>query len=307
MIDILGLAILRPYWLLALPLIAVIVYFAWRRTSASSGWERAVDPALMAAFSRMGRVVSGKARRNLMPAFAMVLIALALTGPATERRNGASFRNLDGVILVMDVSDSMTKSPAWVDAMTSARIIAQRAGSKPVGLVAYAGDAYLASALTSDTRVLGTTVSFLGEGIIPDPGSRPERGLAIADRILAEAEIVAGDVVLISDGDGLGGEASQLARAIRAKGARLSTIYVPTDRVEGETPPDRGSLGAIADLGGGIMAEARNPLPVAQLISSGLATRLESTEFAVLIWHDWGRFLLLLAMIPVLTMFRRVA
>ncbi len=303
MIELFGLALLRPLWLLALPVIALIVFVAWRRTSASSGWERAVDPALMAAFTRMGRVVEGKAKRDLLPAAAMVLVALALTGPAVERRDGASFRNLDGVVLVMDVSDSVAQSDAWLDAMTAVRLIAQRAGSKPVALVAYAGDAYLASPLTTDARVFGTTVSFLTEGIIPDKGSRPALGLAMAAQILADAEIVAGDVVLVSDGEGLSGETSRLATAIRAKGARLSTVYIPG---AGEAP-DPVALTALAEIGGGIAVQARNPVPVASLIGSGLATRLESTDFAVLIWRDYGRFLLLLALFPVLLMFRRVA
>jgi Ca-activated chloride channel family protein len=306
MIEFAGYALLRPWWLLALPAVALVTWLAWRRSEASSGWEQAVDPALMAAFSRMGRVIEGKARRNFLPAIAMFLVVLALAGPSHERRDTESFRNLDGVVLVMDVSDSVTKGPAWADAMTAARIVAQSAGSKQVALIVFAGDAYLASPLTTDARVLGTTISFLTEGIVPDSGSRPARGLLIADQVLAESEIVAGDVVLISDGAGLDAESSALASAIRSRGARLSTVSVPSGGLDAR-PGDPAAMSALASVGGGVTVQARNPSELANLLGSGLAKRLETTGYAVLAWQDFGRYLLLFAMIPVLMMFRRVA
>ena len=49
---------------------------------------------------------------------------------------------------------------------------------------------------------------------MPDPGSRPERGLALARRIQQEAEILAGDVILMTDGAGLTPRAFAEAEAI---------------------------------------------------------------------------------------------
>ncbi len=68
----------------------------------------------------------------------------------------------------------------------------------------FAGDAYLASQLSHDRRSLGTAMALLDGSFIPDPGSRPERGLALARASLAAAGLVTGDIPILSDGGGLG-------------------------------------------------------------------------------------------------------
>ena len=47
------------------------------------------------------------------PVLAAGLICLGVMGPAVNRGEGESFRNLDGVIYVMDISRSMTEDEIW--------------------------------------------------------------------------------------------------------------------------------------------------------------------------------------------------
>ena len=86
MIEIFDIMLLRPGWLLTLPLVGVIGYFFVPRVTALAGWDRAIDPALLAALERLGRVVPGSGRRNWFPAATAMLIACALIGPANEVR-----------------------------------------------------------------------------------------------------------------------------------------------------------------------------------------------------------------------------
>lgn len=309
MIEIAGFAFLRLSWILVLPLVAVLGFAFARRASALSGWDRAADPALLAALQRLGRVVPGSGGKIwLPPAAAAVVISLALVGPAREARDGESFRNLDGLVIAIDLSRSIAEGGGLAPALTAARLVADRAGSRPVALVVYGGDAYLASTFTTDAVALGTTIAVLDGATVPDAGSRPERALALARRALADADILSGDVVLVTDGGGLGAAALGEADAIATAGSRISTLFVAaTAGPEGTNSPERAAVDSLARRGGGLAGDALDPLDVAEAVGSRPATRLVRSEFAVLFWTDYGRYLLVLALFPALAMFRRRA
>lgn len=309
MIELAGVTLLRWYWLAPLPLIALLVVAFSRQTSALAGWDRATDPALLAALKRLGRVVpGGGGKRWLLPAATAALISLALTGPARETRDGPSFRNLDGLVLVVDLSRSVAEGGGLSQALTAARLVADRAGSRPVALVVFGGDAYLASTFTTDAAALGTTIAVLDGDTVPEAGSRPWRGLSLARRTLAEAGILVGDVVLVSDGGGLEAAAVAEAEALAAAGARVSVLVAPG--AAGPAPRDAAaqvSIEALARVGGGLTADVRDPLDFAEALGRQPASRIARAGLEVLFWTDYGRALLILALFPALALFRRSA
>lgn len=290
MIETFGLIWLRPWWLAVLPLALGLGLVLHRRAGRLGAWEQAVDPHLMAALRRQGCVRAGRSGRVWLPALVLALTATALAGPAVERRGQPAYRNLDALILVVDVSPSIAESGRFEDMLTAARLVAAEAGTRQAGLIVYAGDAYLASALTSDARALGGVISLLTPETVPDPGSRPARALALAESVLAEAEILAADVVLITDGGGLGGEAE--AVKLSQAGAALSVLHVGS----GAAP----ALAALAETGGGALGNLAIPDPVLAQISSRAITRLAESGYALLVTRDLGRWILVLALLPAL-------
>jgi Ca-activated chloride channel homolog len=308
MIEQAGWAVLRPLWLLALPLVAVLTVMVSRHSGALGGWRVAIDPHLMAALERLGRVVPGQPARTWPAAGAAGLIALALAGPAKERQDAPSYRNLDGLVLVVDLSPSVAQGGRLTQAVTAARLVADRGQSRPVALIVYAGDAYLASAFTTDARALGTTLAVLDGETIPDEGSRPERALRMAREILAGAQIIAGDVVLITDGGGLSESAMQEARSIRAAGSRVSTIYVePSILPAGVPQVERAALDAVAETAGGLAGHVLDPFPVAEVAGVGTASRVIQSDLVAFLWTDYGRYGLVFSLLPALALFRRAA
>ncbi|MEM7508681.1 MAG: VWA domain-containing protein [Pseudomonadota bacterium] len=297
MIEMLDHLWLRPFWLVALPLAALAGFFLMRQAGHLGGWERAMDPALMAAMRRLGKVSAGPRSRNWLPAILLALIAVALAGPAVERRDTPAFRNLDGVVIAIDLSPSMTEPQRLLDMLTTARLVAEAAGTRQVALVVYGGDAYLASALTSDARAMGGTISLLTADTMPDAGTRPERALAMAGRVLREAEIILGDVVLLSDGGGIGAPALAEAARLAADGITLSTLHVPSGAADHADPA---AMAELARLGGGVAGTLTDPFGVAEAISTRPASRLAATDYALLVLQDRGRYLLLLALLPAL-------
>ncbi|ACL56016.1 vWA domain-containing protein [Methylobacterium nodulans] len=300
--------LLRPWWLLALPLLALLAWRAAFRAAPLGDWMRAIEPRLFASLRARGAVLPGRRQAQGALAATAAILALALTGPAFRRSDAAGFRNLDAMILVMDLSRSVAEGGRLDEARGVAQSVAEAAGTRQVALIVYAGDAYLAATPTTDREVLGTILFALDGATIPDRGSHPARGLALARRTLAEMGAVAADVVLLSDGGGIDDPARREATGLAQDGHRLHTLFVPTPALPPEAPrPDRAALDRLAGIGGGTAGEADAPSLVLAAVGETTARHLSAGGYAVLVWQDLGRWLLLGALAPALLLFRRSA
>jgi len=299
-----GWTLLRPDWLWALaPVVLASLLYA-RQASAASAWSSAADPHLMEAMRRIGALDPGRTKLSLLPEVAALALVLALTGPAREARDDAVWRNVDGQVILLDLSPSVTSSGHMNEARNAVQLAASQSGGRPSALVVYGGDAYLASVFTRDASVLGRTAALVGVETVPDPGSRPERALAMARDLLHGAHMIGGRVVLISDGGGIGPEALEEARLIADGGAALKILAVPGAGQAQDTE----ALARLASAGaGGSPASVLNPAAVAAAVAPHGTGRRVSGDLAALSWRDHGRFLVLLALAPVLLMFRRKA
>ncbi|SFU99152.1 Ca-activated chloride channel family protein [Methylobacterium sp. 174MFSha1.1] len=298
--------LLRPWWLLALPLLALLAWRAAHRAAPLGDWVKAVEPHLMAALQARGAVRPGRRSGQGLLVLAAALLALGLAGPAVERRDVAGFRNLDAAIVALDLSRSVAEGGRLGEARALAQGLAEAAGTKAVALIAYAGDAYLVATPTTDRDALSTILFALDGATVPDRGSHPARALALARRTLAEGGVVTGDVVLVSDGGGLDETAFREAAALREEGHRLHTVLVTDPALPAEAPrPDGTRLTRLAALGGGAAGSLDAPDPVLAVLSETVARHLADGGYTVLAWQDLGRWLAGLALLPVLLLFRR--
>lgn len=293
----LALTLLRPWWLLGLPVLIAVGWWIYTRRGGLGDWQKATDPALMRAMMALDRVDNSASRAPLLAMLSAVGVTLlALSGPAVERREALSFRNLDGVLFVVDTSASVTENARWPQMLTMGRFGIAALGTRPGGLIVFGGDAYVATDMTLDHVQLGQTLSLLDAQTVPDPGSRPERGLSIALDILREAEVIAGDVILFTDGEGLGPETLQVAAQISDAGARLSLVSLDAPAPAFETH---------AAAGSGMVFTLADTDVFSQWLAETARTRLEAQDFPLLFWKDMGRYLLALALFPLLLLFRR--
>lgn len=292
----LDVTLLRPFWLLLIPALGLLAWLLWSRRGGLGDWEQVADPALMRAMSALGNIDASASRGPLLAGLVTAgLAAIALSGPAIERRDTLSFRNLDGVLFIVDASRSVTEDTRWPQMLTTGRFGLASLGTRPGGLIVYAGDAYVATDMTLDHLQLGQTFSLIGPDLVPDDGSRPERALQLAADLLAQAEVIAGDVVLFTDGDGLGPASLGAAEAIAAEGARLSIIGM------GNSP----QLETHARAGGGQVFTLNDSDALERWLSEDMRTRLERQDYPLLYWRDMGRYILVLALVPMLLLFRR--
>ncbi len=290
-------ALLRPLFLLALPLLAAAGWWWHRRRAMAGAWQRVAAPALLKAMAALGWVPPRSGRAQIWLAVCVAaLIALALSGPALERRDATSFRNLDGVILVIDASQGMASDPRWPQIQAMAQIAVASLGTRPAGAIVYAGDAYLVSGMTMDHAELGQTLLLIDGDTVPDPGARPERGLRMALEVMEQGALLSGDVILLGGGAGLGAEALAAAGGLAARNLRVSAVAPGTPGPE---------LAALARLGGGEVFGSGDAEALADWIGDAARTRLVRQSFPLLYWRDLGRAVLLLALVPLILLFRR--
>jgi len=303
MISLGALALLRPWWLVVLPLLAIVSRLR-RQTTGLGDWPKAVDPPLLAAMLKRQSAVT-TVRTTSTIYWVIALTALALSGPAIRRVDQSQFRNLDATLIVMDVSHEVASAAYLRQAVAAAQIIIMQSPARQLGLVLFGSDAYLASPLTYDTAALNSLLFAIDEQTIPEAGEKPYRALEFSRHVLREAHIVSGDVVLISTGRNLNAEATRQAVGLAADGHLLHTLVVDSAQ-KSERGELSGKMAALASAGGGSTGNAAQ-LDQVSLVKERTVTQLEGSGLHLLVWRDCGPFLLLAAIAPLLLCFRRSA
>jgi Ca-activated chloride channel family protein len=306
MIALDSFALLRPWWLFAIPAVAMLFLLTRPKAAGLGHWNQAVDPPLLAAMLRRGGSSGGSGLTGRAIGASIVLTALALSGPAVRRDDTSRFRNLDATLAVIDLSADATGIAPLQLAKTAAHLVLDQTGARQIGLILYAGDAYLASPLTDDAAATSATIFALDDQTVPDPGVRPDLALGLARRTLRGAHTVSGDVVLISAGRGLDAAAMREARALADEGHLLHTLFVPPGAPgEPSAVARRAALAALAAAGHGVAEDVGQPSRVLAAVSNRAIRHLGASAVRGLAWCDVGRFLLIAAALPLLLIFRR--
>ena len=282
MIALGSFALLRPWWLLAFPLLAALSLMT-RQIHASLGdWARAVDAPLLAAMLERRGGGAGMPGGHFI-FWAIALTALALSGPAFRRADASQFRNLDATLIVMDVSNAASSGARLQETVAAAQLILAQGGARQLGLILYAGDAYLASPLTDDASALSALLYAVDDNTVPDAGARPDRALFLARRILHDARIINADVALISAGEGLDSAATREAARLAKDGHAVHTLFVGAGHaVDGSDAPRRAGMAAMAAAGQGVAGDAARPDGVVARISGRAITHMGGSDLQIL-------------------------
>lgn len=291
------LVLLRPWWLLAVPLLVAIALWQWRRGTTAGGWERVMPPAMLEAMRVLGHIRGGGRRQGVALLASAALLCAGLSGPAVPRADAPVLAGSGAVLIALDMSPSVAEGPALADAQAAAAALLTAASGRPVGMLLYSGEAYEVAAPTADPATLESQIAVLARDTMPDGGSRPASALALARHILRTSPDA--DLVLISDGGGVDGAARAEAERLASDGVRLSVLTL-TGSVGGSD--DAAALDAL----GSLSAPARAPAAVLRRLSQRGALERDPA-LSTLAFRDLGPFLAALAGVPLLGLFRRRA
>jgi Ca-activated chloride channel family protein len=230
------------WWLFAAPALALLMLAsAWLsgRRLAALGDAPLVRSITSAPHVEL-RFVRG-ALAVLAAALATLALARPQWGVAFEE---VQVRGID-LVLVVDVSNSMlaedVKPSRVVRARLELRSLVEALQGNRIGLVAFAGDAWLLSPLTLDYGAVQTFLDML------EPPMFQPQGTAIG-KALEEAVAAFGDrpdtskvVLLVTDGEDLAGNPMEAVRAAKEKGIVVHTVGLGS--FEGTPIPEYGEGG----------------------------------------------------------------
>ncbi|WP_295878273.1 VWA domain-containing protein [uncultured Thiohalocapsa sp.] len=237
---------LSPGWLLALLPLALLLADLSRSRGGAGAWRRVVEPHLLAALT-----VGAEGRPKRWPLVLLgvgwLVAVVALANPTFERVPVPAFRDAAARVVALDLSQSMLAEDLAPNRLERARFkvedILRRSRNGQVGLVVFAGDAFAVAPLTDDAETIRNMLPALSPEIMPAAGSRPDLGIQEALRLLRQAGVQDGEVVLLTDDEG-GARARAAAADLRRARHRLAVIGVGTP--EGAAVPGvRTSRGAV--------------------------------------------------------------
>jgi len=219
---------LRPLWLLALIPLALLSWRLYRLGREGGDWRRVCDPALLPYI--LVHDGGGQPARRAARLFGLggVLAILALAGPVWERLPAPAFRNDAALVIALDLSRIMEAADLKPSRLERARFkIADILKQRKDGLTAllvYSGDAFTVTPLTDDIGTITAQLPALTSDLMPAQGSRTERALTLAGRLLKQAGLTRGDVLLITNGGGTLDKGTEAAKALRSQGYRVSVL-----------------------------------------------------------------------------------
>ncbi len=169
----------------------------------------------------------GKLRELLfyLRLIALGLLLIALARPQyIQKKEKVKADGVD-IMLVMDISSSMLSRDFKPDRLEASKLMAQRfADQRPydrIGLVAFAGEAFTKSPLTTDKKLLKKFLDELAVGQLED-GTAIGMGLATAVNRLKDSEAKSKIIILLTDGVNNAGyiqpmTAAELAQSLHIK------------------------------------------------------------------------------------------
>jgi Ca-activated chloride channel family protein len=252
---------LRAEWLLALLPLLLLVYAVRHLHKQQSGWQSVLAGHLYQHIITSKGADKSKPPLSLL-ALGWMLAVIALAGPTWERLPQPVYQLNTGKVVVLDMSLSMRATDIKPDRLSRAKYkaidLVNEITEGETGLVAYAGDAFTISPLSSDAQNLTTLIPSLSPEIMPISGSEPFLGIQAAMTLLANAGYQQGEIFWITDGVE-NNQLSELSELLSSSPFRLSILAVGTE----EGAP-------IQLLGGDLMKDANGAIVIPRLSNSNL-------------------------------------
>jgi len=318
----------QPLWFLSMLPLGLLIWLVRGHGSTDNAWRRVCDASLLPYL--LVNPQRGDSRLPLwLLAGGWLLAVIALADPVWEKQPQPVFRTEEARVVVLDLSRSMASSDLKPSRLERARYkvedILRRSEEGQVGLVAFAGDAFVVAPLTQDARTITEMLKSLEPGLMPVQGSRVDRGLRKAGELLTQAGAGRGEVLLVTDGYE-GSQALDAARELRRQGYTVSVLGVGTaegaplsDGAGGFVHDGKGdivvprldvaSLRALAAAGGGRYATITgNGADLDTLLKSQapqLNSKVEQTDLQTDAWRSRGPWLVLLLLPFAAMAFRR--
>ena len=295
-----------PQWfwgLLAIPFVVALFLTAEKR-----GKKRLREFVSARLLPQLAGTVN-RFRRALRFALQLLGLAFALIALA-QPRWGYTFQDVKrkglDLLIAVDTSRSMLSNDVQPNRLERVKLAAQdlinELQGDRVGLIAFAGRAFLQAPLTIDYGAVVESINDLDTKTVPEGGTNISEAIALASRTFGKSAMGNRALIIFTDGEELSGDAVKSAKAAADAGVRIFTVgvgtpqgsLIPISGEDGETAFVKDSAGQVvkskldekrlrevAQASGGFYLQLENgPRTMQQIYSEGLA-QMQAAEFDV--------------------------
>jgi len=204
------------------------------------------DPALVEDLTAS----LSKPRRFLKEGLLVLALIFLVAALASPQLPGSTVlvkkKGLD-IVIAVDVSMSMLAQDIQPTRLEKAKLelqdLVEKAQGDRIGIVAFAGEAFVQVPLTVDRSAVKLFLKTLDPSLIPTPGTSLENAILLARDLFVEEETEYKAIILLTDGEDQGSRPAVAARTAAKQGIKIFPIGIGTP--SGEMIPLRGPDGKI--------------------------------------------------------------
>lgn len=210
-------------------------------------------------------------------ALGLVLLSLALAQPQCGSKAELTKRRGIDVVVALDASKSMLARDVAPNRLERAKLelmtLLDELKGDRVGVVVFAGDAFIQCPLTSDYSAAKLFLKAVDPEQMPQGGTNIGAALTLSKQLLDNADRGAKDrvVVLISDGEDLAGEGEEALATLKEANIKIFAVGIGSE--SGEPIPIVGKHGEVL----GYQKDSAGETVVTRLDRAGLAHLADAT------------------------------
>lgn len=256
--------------LLLLPLLAIVRLIAWRKYKKNL--KAFGDPQLVRLLtpdvSKPRRVV-----KFWLLMFALAMLVLMLARPQMGTKISHENRNGIEAIICMDISNSMKAEDVVPSRLERSKMLVEdmvdHFTNDKVGLVVFAGDAFVQLPITSDYVSAKMFLQNIDPSLIATQGTDIAQAINLAMHSFTQQDKVGRAIIVITDGEDHEGGAVEAAKAAKAKGINVFILGIGSTK---GSPIPAGDGGYMKDASGQTVMSALNEQMCKDIAQAGSGT-----------------------------------
>ncbi|QIW09335.1 VWA domain-containing protein [Francisella sp. LA112445] len=320
--------LLRPWWLLALIPIVILVILLFKYSAKSNSWSKYCDSHLLEHVT-IGQ--DSKTNKTLIPLGFLILWSIAvfaLAGPTYKHKDIPVYQKNFSRVIALDVSKSMDTADVSPSRLERAKYkildILKRIKEGQVGMLVFSSEPFVVTPLTSDAKTVANLVPVLNSDIVPVQGHNITRAIKKSAELIEQAGASEGQIILVTDSTP-SAKAIKEAKDLAAKDIKIDVYAIGTpqggiakDAKGNYLKDDKGNiqyfgvnlskLRSLANAGDGkLVTLTNNNTDIKSLLSEkiGVGTKESKQDSANVFWQDDGIYIIWVLSILSVFIFRR--
>src|SRR5215469_13487663 len=247
-----------PEWLWGLVLVPLLIALFVR--AEQRGFNRLQEFVSARLLPQLASTVN-RSRRIIRFALQLLGLGLAIVSLA-QPRWGYTFEDVKrkglDLLVAVDTSRSMLSNDVQPNRLERVKLAIQdlidELQGDRIGLIAFAGRAFLQAPLTIDYDAVIEAVNDLDTKTIPEGGTNISSAITLATQSFGKSAMGNRALIIFTDGEELSGDAVKTAKAAADAGVRIFTVGVGTP--QGSLIPitgDNGETSFVKDINGQVV------------------------------------------------------